>query len=206
MNCIDLIENIAFSQLNIIKSQEEINPLYTPDYGWENYRFESPKFRLAHIEIFKQEKFGVVHCCIFPHATDPAPIFGFDVIAGVNKVTGLFLDLSPTVMPVEPFINITANSERIRPEWGDIFSEHWLACRPSSEELIQIGDESLKIMEKYLKSLGNKSDPLPIIQAQNYYCSQQQSNPHTRKALVNLIGIEKTEEFMTKILFPKIDY
>lgn len=205
MNCLDAIISIAQRQLKIITSQPEVTALYTPDFGWENHRFASPMFRLAHVEIFRQPSFGVIHCCVFPHASDPAPIYGFDVIASQTKVTGVFMDLSPTVSTVEPFLKIQLGKERIRPEWGDIFSPHWLACRPTSEELDIIGNEAVRLLTDYFLLLGEQGPTDKIIAAQNHYCKQQQKNEHTRKALTNLIGADRTEEFMTEILFPCIE-
>ena len=204
MNCIDLITDIARRFINVIEQQPGVHVIPTPEYGWENHRYRSPKFRLAHVEIFSREKLGVVHCCIFPNVYDPNPIYGFDVIAGENKITGVFLDLSPTVSPVEPFLTINVESNRQRPEWGSIFSEHWLACRPNIEEMQIIGDEAVKLLSVYFSKLGDISDRHSIIGAQNNYCYQQRKNEHTRRALTNLIGAEKTEEFMTQILFPCI--
>jgi phycocyanobilin:ferredoxin oxidoreductase len=205
MNCLDLIESIADRLHEIIKSEEDVTAIPTRNYGWINHRYTGPKFRIAHIEIFNQEKFGVVHCCIFPHHDDPAPIFGFDVIAGETKITGVFMDLSPTVIDPIPFTNIDVRRIRDRPEWGDIFSPYWLACRPTFDEMIKIGNEVKTVLSHYLSnSLGNKGDVASITSAQNHYCEQQQKNVHTRRALENLLGIKGTEEFMTEILFPKI--
>ena len=205
MNCLEIINQIAHQQLNLITKQLNVSSLFTPDYGWQNHRFTSPLFRLAHVEIFQQPKFGVVHCCVFPHADDPAPIYGFDVIASETKVTGVFMDLSPTVAAVKPFLQIQLGKERIRPEWGDIFSPHWLACRPSMDELTVIGDEAVRLLGDYFSMLGSKGPRDMIVTAQNHYCQQQQKNQHTRKALTNLIGADRTEEFMTEILFPCIN-
>lgn len=205
MNCIDTIVKIADRQLSLIKCHPSVTHISTPDYGWQNHRFSSPLFRLAHVEIFRQPKFAVVHCCVFPHADDPAPIYGFDVIASETKVTGVFMDLSPTVSAVDAFLKIQIGKERIRPEWGDIFSPHWLACRPTLEELGIIGNEAVRLLKDYFLMLGQKGPKDKIVAAQNHYCLQQQKNEHTRKALVNLIGESRTEEFMTKILFPCIE-
>lgn len=205
MNCIDLIDSIARRQLEVIKSQASLQEILTPNYGWENHRYKNHLFRQAHVEIFKQDKFGVVHCCVFPNYTDPSPIYGFDVISSEHKITGVFLDLSPVVTPVLPFLDLEVTKERNRPEWGDIFSEHWLAARPSYDELAVIGDAAVDLLVRYLNTLGNKGPIDKIISAQNHYCNQQQKNPHTRRALQNLIGSEKTEEFMTQILFPCVD-
>ena len=89
MSCIALVDGVARRLHDIIQQQPNITLLETEDFGWENYRYTSPTFRLAHIEIFNQANFLVVHCCVFPHVENTAPIFGLDVVAGKNKITGL---------------------------------------------------------------------------------------------------------------------
>jgi phycocyanobilin:ferredoxin oxidoreductase len=177
----------------------------TADYGWVNHRYTSSQFRLAHVEKFVQERFAVVHVCVFPHINDPSPIYGFDVIAGENKATGLFFDLSPTVLPPQPFANLAVERARERPEWGDIFSEHWVACRPSREEFDVIATEALRVLDQYLLTLHTQRANIDaVVAAQNHYCQQQKRNTHTRSALVKIIGEERTREFMDTVLFPEV--
>jgi phycocyanobilin:ferredoxin oxidoreductase len=204
MSCIELVDEIARRLHDIIQQQPNITMLETEDFGWENYRYTSPAFRLAHIEIFNQSNFLVVHCCVFPHVSDPSPIFGFDVIAGENKITGVFMDLSPVALEPQPFINISVEKARDKPEWGDIFSPYWLACRPNEQEMIMIGYKAGELLTSYFNTLGKIGDPVIVIDKQNYYCRQQQQNPYTRRALVNLIGSDRADYFMKKILFPCI--
>lgn len=204
MSCIDLVENIARRLLTVIEHQHDAVPIPTPDYGWENHRFRSSRFRLAHVEIFNQDRFCVVHCCVFPHVNDPSPIYGFDVIAGEKKITGVFMDLSPVAMPSRPFLEIDVGHSRERPEWGDIFSPHWLACRPTYDEMEMIGKEAVRVLVHYLPTLGYIGDRDEIVAGQNRYCLQQRRNEHTRRALINLLGQERAEEFMNEILFPTI--
>lgn len=202
MNCIELVDGIARRLHDIIQQQPNITLLETENFGWENYRYISPNFRLAHVEIFNQQNFMVVHCCVFPHISDPSPIFGFDVITGENKITGVFLDLSPVALDPEPFINISITKERERPEWGDIFSPYWLACRPTEQEMIMVGYKAGELLTNYFQTLGKIGNQELIKSRQNHYCSQQQQNPHTRRALVNLIGNDRADYFMKEILFP----
>lgn len=207
MSCIDLVEGIGRRLLRVIENHHGSTLISTPNYGWENHRFRSEKFRLAHVEIFNQDRFCVVHCCVFPHVNDPSPIYGFDVIAGENKITGVFMDLSPTVLETKPFleINTTGLKNREPPEWGNIFSPHWLACRPTPSEMQVIGNEAVRLLVHYLSTLnidlGNRED---IVSRQNRYCIQQRQNDHTRKALVNLLGEDRAKEFIENILFPTI--
>lgn len=206
MNFIDYLDNVARDFCNIIASQPNSVAIPTKDYGWENHRWSSPNFRLGHVEIFNQDRFMVVHCCVFPHVTDPNPIFGFDVIAGESKVTGLFWDLSPTVLPSEPFTALPIERPRQRPEWGDIFGEHWIACRPTSDELVAITTDAKRLLTEYLSKLNHdicKTED--IVVAQNHYCLQQRKNEHTVKAIKNLLGDSLAEEFITTVLFPTVE-
>jgi len=207
MNFITHLDSLARRFKGIIETSPGLAEVPTEDYGWENHRWTSDLFRMAHLEIFNQDRFMVVHLCVFPHVTDPRPIFGFDVIAGESKVTGLFMDLSPTVDPVEPFISIDVGRSRERPEWGDIFSRHWLACRPNTEEMLAIGDEAERVLSAYLDDLCTPMTDARtdgIAAAQNRYCLQQRRNEHTTRALVNLLGEQRANEFITTVLFPTI--
>jgi phycocyanobilin:ferredoxin oxidoreductase len=207
-NFIKLLDKTARQLKAKIETVPGLGIVPTEDYGWENYRWTSPSFRIAHLEIFNQNRFLVVHLCIFPHGDDPRPIFGFDVIAGENKVTGVFMDLSPTVMPSAPFSNLGFIKSRERPEWGDIFSPHWIACRPNEAEMIAIADETERVLAEYLHSLGTAMHDQridEIVAAQNHYCVQQRKNEHTVKAVKNLLGEERANEFITTVLFPTVD-
>ena len=200
---IELLDKAARQLNHIIKAESNLEVIPTDDYGWENYRYTSPKFRLAHVEIFNQNKFMVVHCCVFPHANDPSPIYGFDVIAGEHKVTGVFMDLSPTVEEPGEFHKLSFAKPRERPQWGDIFSQNWIACRPNKEEMMKIISESQKILKGYLLRIGNEQGDVAAITAgQNRYCEHQRKNEHTFKALKNLKGEEGARRFMDDILFP----
>ena len=67
--------------------------------GWINRVWSGDLYRRAHVDVVdmrESSKLWMMHCCIFPHLDSDAPIFGFDVIAGPNKMTGAFCDLSAT--------------------------------------------------------------------------------------------------------------
>lgn len=205
MTFIDALQQLADRFDQKFQQIPHVAEVPTPDYGWVNHRYTSPLFRLAHVEKFVQERFAVVHVCVFPHPNDPSPIYGFDVIAGENKATGLFFDLSPTVRPTEPFTDLQIERPRERPEWGDIFSEHWIACRPSLDEFEKIAQEALCVLDNYMLTLGRETAKLDLVrEGQNRYCQQQKRNVHTRSALVRIIGEAATEQFMNDILFPEI--
>ena len=87
------------------------------DYkGWNNLVWQSEDYRRAHLEHIEvkgnddEVRLGIIHCCIFPHFNNDSPIWGFDVVAGKNKITGCFYDFSPTVDVNHPMINWFANS------------------------------------------------------------------------------------------------
>lgn len=203
----EVVNQISHQFEQIIHTHSEnLQQIPTSDYGWENVRWFSKQFRLAHLERFRQPKFSVLHMVIWPHVTDPAPIFGFDVIASDKLVTGLFWDLSPTVVPTEPFCDVVISNQRERPEWGDIFSPHWVACKPDAQELIQIGHAACDVLTHHVKKLGTQSTPHvhDVIQAQNYYSLQQRKNEHTTKVILRLLGESRGEEFIRQILFPVI--
>lgn len=202
---IELLDKTARQLNNIIKAEADVVPMATPEYGWENYRYSSPRFRMAHVEIFNQDRFMVVHCCVFPHISDPAPIFGFDVIASNNKVTGVFLDLSPTVQDPGKFHECRFKTQRDRPEWGDIFSQNWIACRPDKTEMITVIAEAQRLIKYHFTLLKQEYGNVEAIRnGQNRYCKQQQQNEHTLRALKNLIGAERAKEFMETVLFPTV--
>ena len=66
--------------------------------GWVNKVWVGSRYRRAHIDVVDAREtkgLWMMHCCVFPHLHNPAPIFGFDVVAGKNKITGCFHDFSP---------------------------------------------------------------------------------------------------------------
>ena len=73
----------------LIESQSDVELMETDDYGWENYRYESPLFRLAHVERYSHMGLEVVHITCFPRENSKAPVFGF-----IFKMVGFFFLLS----------------------------------------------------------------------------------------------------------------
>ena len=98
--------------------------------GWVNRVWSSTFFRRAHINVVDARTtkgLWMMHCCVFPHTHNPAPIFGFDVIAGKNKITGCFHDFSPAGDHEHPLIDWFAgeaaqlqwNKTRKLPDWAE---------------------------------------------------------------------------------------
>lgn len=206
-NFVELINHTADEFERIIKSESaNLQQIPTEDFGWENTRWYSKQFRLAHVERFRQPKFSVLHTVIFPHVTDPSPIFGFDIIASDTKATGVFFDRSPTISCWGAISDQSFGSERTRPEWGTIFSDHWIACRPTYAEAEQICGIACATLTDYLSKLGQTSSARvhDIIQAQNTYSAQQRKNIHTTQVIRKLLGEQRGSYFIEEILFPLI--
>lgn len=205
MSFITIINQIADGFEEQISSVDGIEYIPTDDYGWTNHRWKSNKFRLAHVERFVQPKFCVLHTVIFPHINDPSPIFGFDIVASDTKATGLFFDLSPTIEDWGKFCSRDWSEPRERPDWGTIFSEHWVACRPTLDETQQIGKNAQEVLGEYLEKLGKTSNDVDTIKfLQNTYSLQQRKNEHTTKVLKNILGNDIGTYFIENILFPII--
>lgn len=205
-NFVHLIQQTADRFETLISSCKLAELIPTEDFGWSNKRWSSQQFRLAHVERFEQPKFSVLHTVIFPHIIDPSPIFGFDIIASDTKATGVFFDLSPTISSSRPFCRTNFSETRARPEWGDIFSEHWVACRPTFEEAVEICHTACDVLERYLGQLDQTSTSRvgDVVRAQNRYSQQQRQNEHTTRVIKKILGPERGTHFVEHILFPTI--
>ena len=187
------------------------------DFTWKNYLFESDKFRRAHIEIVdarESKKMWVMHMTIFPHINDPAPIFGFDVVCGANKITGAFHDFSKTGDSKiydwyqDKMSSINWTKPRELPDWAKrIFSPGMLAAGNVSteEELDKLITVAIDNIDYFLYNIGNEKDDNSYIEQYNNYCINQKLNHHTLAMMVNL-GVDENNfrNFMDEILFPEI--
>lgn len=184
--------------------------LDTPDFGWQNYRYISGAFRLAHIERYSDSKIEVLHITTFPHKWSPEPIFGFDVIATKENVIGMYMDLTP-IINIHNFDDGFDFKERKPiPEWATVFSNEFICLKPIDE--IEVVRFTSWVYQKYVwylellkKKIVEDTVNIPdVIQRQNRYCHVQASNPRTFNVLKAKIGEEKARYFMEQILFPKI--
>jgi phycocyanobilin:ferredoxin oxidoreductase len=188
--------------------------------GWVNKVWTSSRYRRAHIDVVDARStkgLWMMHCCIFPHLHNPAPIFGFDVIAGKNKITGCFYDYSPGGDPEHPMLEQFAdeaqrlewNKTRKLPDWAErIFSGSMIAAGNVSNEaeLAQIFDVARNGVDHYLEYVSETNNTaISTKQAQNYYCENQKQNPHTPKVMVSLgLSEEDVKVFIHECLFPEI--
>ena len=191
--------------------------------GWINRVWSSENYRRAHVDVVDARNtkgLWMMHCCVFPHLHNDGPIFGLDVIAGKNKITGYFHDYSPTTNAahemIEGFGGEVAKLEwrkpRELPEWAQaIFTEHMVAAGNvnSTEELEQLLDLSFASIDEYLEYIGsfnNVGDEEAGKDAQNRYAHFQKQNPHTPRTMTSLgLDEEDVRVFVQECLFPDIE-
>ena len=192
------------------------------ELGWVNRTWSNKYIRRAHVDVVDvREKKGLwmAHVCLFPGLTNGGPIYGFDIIAGKNKVTGAFHDFSPLLQKEHPltrwFIEenkwFKPSKERELPDWAKaIFSGGMIAAGNVQEEkeLNQICTMAVSNLAKYIDKIRNHHDEAKmkdVIEAQNYYCEHQQQNPHTPRVMQSLgLPDEDIKLFCQDNLFPKV--
>jgi phycocyanobilin:ferredoxin oxidoreductase len=189
-------------------------------FTWYNKVWSSNSYRRAHIDVVDAREtkgLWMMHCCVFPHLTNPAPIFGFDVVAGKNKITGCFHDFSPSGDDQHPLIEWFAsealklqwNKIRKLPDWAErIFTDSMISAGNVSEssELEQISLLAKNNLAHYLNTVAETNGhSFDVSYNQNYYCDNQQKNPHTPKVMTSLgLNEEDVRVFIQDCLFPKI--
>ena len=188
--------------------------------GWVNRVWSSDKYRRAHVDVVDArltKGLWMMHCCIFPHTHNPAPIYGFDVIAGKNKITGCFHDYSAAGDKNHPMMQWFADEvaklewrkQRELPEWAtNIFSSSMIAAGnvQDEQELEQIFDTAKTTISHYLSTVRETNNTVPDTTfEQNYYCENQKCNPHTPRVMVSLgLSEDDVRVFIQDCLFPEI--
>ena len=194
-----------------------------PESGWVNRVWANDTVRRAHIDVVdarESKGLWMMHVCVFPELTNGGPIYGFDVIAGKNKMTGAFHDFSPSSGgwdhpmiqgykdSVEEFV---PKKQRELPQWAkNIFTDKMLAAGNvnTEEEAAAIINIALNNLRAYFDEIGEFQDTATIaetVKAQNWYCDNQRQNPHTPSVMKSL-GLNEAyvDKFCTEMLFPKI--
>lgn len=189
--------------------------------GWQNYIYQSSKYRRAHVEIVdfrSKHNIYILHCTIFPHFNDPSPIWGFDAVCGPNKISGAFHDFSAggysDHFMMQWFEECTKNYQwrkpRQLPPWAQqIFSPSMIAAGNVREgpELNDLCSLAIKTVDYYLDNVGLSQEwPLDFHMAHNKYCYYQKQNPHVINSMVAM-GIPKQDmiKFVDEVLFPETD-
>lgn len=193
-----------------------------PQNGWINRVWANKDVRRAHIDVVDvrdSKGLWMMHVCCFPVLTNDAPIYGFDVIAGKNKMTGAFHDFSPSPDPQHPLVqwyedevsDFIPSKKRELPEWAtNIFTPSMIAAgNVNSEEeadaIITLALANLRVwFESVPEYTGNANTDITA-GAQNYYCHNQQQNPHTPRVMKSLgLNEADVDKFCTDMLFPKL--
>jgi phycocyanobilin:ferredoxin oxidoreductase len=190
--------------------------------GWVNKVWVSRDYRRAHIDVVDAREtrgLWMMHCCVFPHLDNPAPIFGFDVIAGKNKMTGCFIDYSPSADREHAMLDYFAeevgryewNKPRALPDWAQrIFSGSMVAAGNVSDEdeISQISSLASILVNHYVNTVGETAGTAEVDAvkaAQNYYAENQKQNPHTPKVMTSLgLAEDDVRAFIQDCLFPSI--
>jgi hypothetical protein len=188
-------------------------------YDWYNKIYTGKTYRRAHVEIVdKREDFKILilHCTIFPHYTDPSPIWGFDAVCGANKITGAFHDVSSGGIPnhfmVEWFAEqsqaLTWNKKRELPEWAaEIFSPYIIAAGNVSEdaELDMLTTLALTSLDYYLENVGKTAqDEIDYYPVQLKYNQNNKLNPHVKRSMISM-GVPEPviTKFIDEVLYPE---
>ena len=187
--------------------------------GWTSRSWSSNIYRLANIvtaDVRETKGMWMMHCCVFPHMENTAPIFGFDVVAGKNKITGCFHDFSSTGFASHPLIEwfghevskLERRNTRELPEWAQrIFSPHIIAAANVNEgdELEQIISMSTRNLDHYIDTVGETDgDCTDNTKGQNYYCENQKLNPHNPRVMITLgLSEEQIRFFIEQCMFPE---
>lgn len=194
------------------KASDEFN-----NPGWYNTTWVSDIYRKAHINVIDAldtKGLWMMHCCIYPHFHNNSPIFGFDVFAGKNKITGCFHDFSPVISehPLSDWFShhsaeLSWNKKRDLPEWGKrIFSDSIIAAGnvQNDMELSQIANTIEDTITTYISSLHEYNNTVEDISNKHkYYIENQRLNPHNPKVLVNLgLTEEEAHRYINNCLFP----
>ena len=185
--------------------------------GWINLAWTSEYYRkacISVIDVTDSKGLWMMHCCIFPHYHNPAPIFGFDVFAGKNKITGCFHDFSPVITNhflsqwfAEQSNKLFWNSKRQLPEWAiRIFSENIIAAGnvKTDDELNQIIKFVTSSLEMYLQNIGDTNNSVEDISNTHIeYCQNQRLNPHNPTMLKTLgLTDNQVQLYINHCLFP----
>ena len=95
----------------VLSSRAFLLPQETPLH-WTSNSYNCCWFRRANIDVIDAsatKRLWMMHLCVFPQVYDGAPIYGFDIVAGENKITGAFLDFSP--------VDIAESKMRLHKVW-----------------------------------------------------------------------------------------
>jgi len=188
------------------------------DFPWPALSYYNPNlFRRADLDIIdarEERKLWMMHLVVYPHLNDPAPIYGFDVIAGPKKVTGAFHDFSPVdpnhfMMSEfhERAAKFIPSKKRELPEWArNIFSGSMISAGNvrDGDELQELLDLCFTNLKYHLNNIGGSTEN-NYTKEHNWYAINQKKNPHTPRVMENM-GVEPDEvrRYIDTCLFPEV--
>lgn len=188
--------------------------------GWKNIVWKNDSFRRAHLDVVDAREtrgLWMMHFCVFPHLHNDSPIYGYDVIAGENKITGYFHDFSQTVNKNHEmslfFGDMVSKTQwkktRELPDWAKaIFSEDMIAAGNVNDqkEVDQLVDITKTTLDYYLSNLENHNNKCEnCAYSHNRYAHYQRMNPHTPKTM-KALGLDDVDvdQFVKYFLFPEV--
>ena len=210
MNYKKILDDVANRLESTILEISDSVKIPTEDFGWDNRRYISEKFRISHIERYSDNNLEVLHFTCFPSPFCDNPIFGFDIITTEKKCLAAFLDWSPVNNDLTYVSPHTFKTPYNLPEWAkSIFSKDVIAIVPDDDEFYIVAEIANKSFEEYIEKLGNcvndTESIFEIKRKQNIYCENQRKNERTFNVLKSKLGKERALHFMNEILFPTID-
>jgi phycocyanobilin:ferredoxin oxidoreductase len=211
MSCFELVAHYAEKFRSILSEDATANKI--PEFPWKNNVWSSFNFRKAHVQEFITPNIVVLHVTVFPHLHNPSPIYGFDIITGIKKPSGCYLDISPSAHKWDgwsSWIDTSFGERKPIPDWADIFSSEFVAVAPSDEkDLEKALKTGLFLLISYLMMLELQTyDPSDVAtaynvyEAQKNYCEKQRLNKKTVQMLERMIGEEMANQFVTEVLYP----
>ena len=221
IQCQDDIIDILNARCEQIE-EPRLSVFHKPEDGWINLVWANQSIRRAHIDVVDARKtkgLWMMHVCLFPMLTNPGPIYGFDVIAGKQKMTGAFHDFSPSLDKNHPLIStffesvkeFTPSKSRDLPEWAtNIFTDKMLAASnvKNAEEATNIIRIAIQNLHSYLDNISqydHTANSNDVIRHQNFYCKNQKRNPHTPRVMKSLgLDDQLVDDFCNNMLFPQI--
>jgi hypothetical protein len=216
----DRCREVANQIIDTIRNDDDYYDLVGKTTGMiTDYVCSNDRYRRAHISIVdatEERNLWLLHVTIFPHVDDGSPIYGFDIVAGPNKVSGAFHDFSSSGHHGNSMMkwfgdytsDLSWNKRRELPEWArDIFSKNIVAIGAVGlDELNEFCELGIKTLKFYLQYVGSsKSYRHDHTEWQDFYCQQQRKNPHTQRVLQSLgFTEEEAKNFVYQNLFPTL--
>ena len=200
------------------------NPKHINDLeGWKDSFWKNDVIRKCHLKTIEpvgKNKLWLMHINVFPEFDVDLPIFGLDIVANPNKISGCFCDYSPLHERGHVFLekfkletkDLTWTRARVMPDWAqEIFSENIVGAGSirEGEETDQLCQMALNLVTFYCMEMGNpvhqKLDCLNTKEAQNKYCHNQKMNRMLHSSILAMgITEERKNQYVENVLFEEV--